>query len=134
MGSYRTALTKGFLFKFLVASFLGLSSEGPRHQFDWLGDAEQSAVKQEGCLPLNSVQFYADAMPDAIVGQPLKHRAADLQACHALTWSGACIGPLIAWLQQHAFGNPQIMKYLISQLALLFFHSHLHQPALFPAM
>jgi hypothetical protein len=79
MGAYRTALTKGFLFKFLVSCSLKLSMETCKDQFDWLGDAERSAVCPQQHVPAHSVQFHADAVPDAIVGQPLKHRAADLQ-------------------------------------------------------
>jgi hypothetical protein len=103
MGAYRTTLTQSLLFKFLVACSLSLmtlshhasgaaAADGKAflEQWDWIGAAEKSAVAQVASTPPKGVQFHADAregaLVGALVGQPVKHRAADLQVPSTVMW------------------------------------------------
>lgn len=85
MGAYRSALAKAFLFKFLVKSAAQLAQESEGPAPEWLGDAERSAIEEAPHQAARGVQFHAEAQPDAIVGQSVKHRAADLQVSAATT-------------------------------------------------
>jgi len=82
MASYRNSLVMSFLFKACVATALHLRTGNPQAQHHaalaWAVE-EESAVHEFERPPARGVQFHAEAEPDAIVGQPVKHRAADLQ-------------------------------------------------------
>lgn len=82
MASYRNSLVMSFLFKACVATALHLRTGNPQAQdhaaLAWAVE-EESAVHEFERPPARGVQFHAEAEPDAIVGQPVKHRAADLQ-------------------------------------------------------
>lgn len=92
MGAYRTTLTQSLLFKFLITCSLSLMTlslhvsslaapdgNAMLEQWEWIGAAEKSAVARGATTPPKGVQFHAEAQEGALVGQPLKHRAADLQ-------------------------------------------------------
>lgn len=77
MAAFRNSLVSTFLFKACVATALQVPHSST---LDWAAE-EESAVRQFDRPPARGVQFHAEAEPDAIVGQPVKHRAADLQVC-----------------------------------------------------
>lgn len=82
MAAYRNSLVASFLFKACVATALQLRAALPqssqRATLGWAAE-EESAVRDFERPPPRGVQFHAEAEPDAVVGQPVKHRAADLQ-------------------------------------------------------
>jgi CO dehydrogenase flavoprotein C-terminal domain len=85
MGAYRSALTRSLLFKFLVTCGIELLAQGERDtaapaHLSWVDGEARSAMSECERAPMRGVQFHADATPSKIVGQPVKHRAADLQA------------------------------------------------------
>ena len=79
MGAYRSALVKAFLFKFLVQCSAQLAQQNGAASAERLGKVERSAIAEVPHRPARGVQFHAKAQPDAVVGQAVKHRAADLQ-------------------------------------------------------
>jgi hypothetical protein len=91
MAAYRNTLARSFLFKALVSAALHLrncsESEAAKAALMWAVE-EESAGLQLHRPPIQGVQFYAAAEPDAIVGQSLQHRAADLQARPCTTGQG----------------------------------------------
>lgn len=82
MSAYRNSLARSFLFKALVAAALHLrvtsDSDAAKSTLDWALE-EESAAQELHRPPAEGVQFHAAAEPEAIVGQPVQHRAADLQ-------------------------------------------------------
>jgi hypothetical protein len=84
MAAFRNSLARSFLFKAYVRTALhlaGVASGGAAAALSW-AKQEESAVAAAQRPPASGVQFHADAPPDAIVGEPRQHRAADLQVLH----------------------------------------------------
>lgn len=82
MAAFRNSLVMSFVFKACVATALqlrGASPQSPNSTALAWANEEASAVQDLQRPPARGVQFHAEAEPDAIVGQPVKHRAADLQ-------------------------------------------------------
>lgn len=81
MAAYRNTLARSFLFKALVATALHLRNDSEngtsKDALEWAVQEESAAVELHRPAP-EGVQFHAAAEPDAVVGQALQHRAADL--------------------------------------------------------
>eukprot|EP00892_Ulva_mutabilis_P007836 jgi/Ulvmu1/5424/UM022_0219.1 len=82
MAAFRNSLVMSFVYKACVAAALQLRSAAPQSPhcagLEWVTE-EESAVREVQRPPARGVQFHAEAEADAVVGQPVKHRAADLQ-------------------------------------------------------
>lgn len=82
MAAYRNTLARSFLFKALVSAALHARStsdcDAAKGALSWAVQEQSAAVPLQRPPPAG-VQFRAAAEPDAVVGQALQHRAADLQ-------------------------------------------------------
>lgn len=114
MHAFRNSLVASFLFKAYVAAALQLCAKLPhglqRSAMEWATD-DASAVHEFERPPARGVQFYAEADPSEIVGQPVKHRAADLQVLSLMCLPiPLCVHSHQNLLLQHLLSVPHEMS------------------------
>lgn len=123
---YRRALTASFLFKFFIGTSLALENDTAAANAAKFSPDFPAQYRSAGQVfdrhPAKGVQFYAEASPADVVGQPVRHMAADLQvrkiasgqpqllacpeprcipvkACHRVAWNPCAALQLSYWVQ-----------------------------------
>ena len=78
---YRRSLAASFLFRFFVDVALQLEKEGSGYKTaDWLPAGHESAAVHFERPASQGVQYFNKVGEQNVVGQPVRHMAADLQA------------------------------------------------------
>ena len=78
---YRRSLAASFLFRFFVDVALKLEKEGSGYKAaDWLPAGHESAAVHFERPASQGVQYFNKVGEQNVVGQPVRHMAADLQA------------------------------------------------------
>ena len=81
MVEYRRSLAASFLFRFFVDVALKLEKEGSGYKAaDWLPAGHESAAVHFERPASQGVQYFNKVGEQNVVGQPVRHMAADLQA------------------------------------------------------
>lgn len=81
MVEYRRSLAASFLFRFFVDVALKLEKDVSGYKAgDWLPAGHDSAAVHFERPASSGVQYYGKAGEQDVVGQPVRHMAADLQA------------------------------------------------------
>ncbi len=81
MVEYRRSLAASFLFRFFVDVALKLEKEGSGYKAaDWLPAGHESAAVHFERPASQGVQYFNKVGEQDVVGQPVRHMAADLQA------------------------------------------------------
>lgn len=83
MVEFRRSLAASFLFRFFVHVAAKLEADVPGYQ-SVFPDSYKSAAVPFQRPPVQGLQYYSKAPGEAVVGQPMRHMAADLQVapCH----------------------------------------------------
>ena len=80
---YRRSLAASFLYRFFVDIALQLEAEGSGYKAaDWLPVGHESAAVHFERPASQGVQYFNKVGEQDVVGAPVRHMAADLQACH----------------------------------------------------
>lgn len=82
MVEYRRSLAASFLYRFFVDIALQLEAEGSGYKAaDWLPLGHESAAVHFERPASQGVQYFNKVGEQDVVGAPVRHMAADLQAC-----------------------------------------------------
>ena len=81
MVEFRRSLASSFLFRFFVHVATQLESDLPDFQ-PLFPDTFKSAAVPFHRPPVQGLQYWSKVPGEAVVGQPTRHMAADLQVCH----------------------------------------------------
>ena len=93
MTEFRRSLVSSFLFRFFAGAAVQLeASEGFSLAAGSFPDSMRSAVAGHHRLPASGIQYFSRAADGAVVGQPERHMAADLQVCPPGCCRRACLG------------------------------------------
>ena len=96
MVEFRRSLAASFLFRFFVDVALQLQAEAPGSAaVDWVTPAHASAAQRFHRPASMGMQYYGKAGETDVVGQPERHRAADLQARPCLPFTCSAEGALM---------------------------------------
>ena len=87
---YRRSLAASFLYRFFVDIALQLEAGGSSYKAaDWLPPGHESAAVHFERPASQGVQYFNKVGEQDVVGAPVRHMAADLQACPC---------PLLCWM------------------------------------
>ena len=96
MVEYRRSLAASFLFRFFVDVALQLEKGGSGYKAgDWLPPGHESAAVHFERPASQGVQYFNKVGEQDIVGQPVRHMAADLQARPRIPPTATCCSPCL---------------------------------------